>query len=470
MGRPGVGKTRWLLERRQHLAHDRAGVVTPVDYDLPSLTFVTRLAKELQGDQQQQTELWARVWRRAIVRAALAYLLREPDILPEDPETQDYVARVHACGDTVGCAFRLRRSIFAEFETILKAHRSAGELNEHLYHAEWDEIEHCFVQLVCRSKRPLCFFLDTIDNESPENPLQWLWCQTGVLAQVLSYARTEGVGENLQIYVGIRDRTWQALRETLPPHVFALHPSVSEIEWTSAQLLEFLAERLSHLGPDFLLTEPGKNAAPAERIEAWLGTPTVHNTVRDVDERVTTYILRHTRLIPRDVVTVGNLLSRQVAMARADRLDRVPDKQISRAVAESARLSGIEELRGCADELLMDHASNGNGRNGGALHVQEALMNAVERCGTDVLEREELIAHMDGVVGGGKVVATVLRRHGLIGEGPTATGSFNFTPPALLGGARPLKAPWIALHPCLCAPLGLAARNQAPIVPFREEP
>ena len=33
-------------------------------------------------------------------------------------------------------------------------------------------------------------------------------------------------------------------------------------------------------------------------VEAWLGTPVVSNEARGVHEKVTDYLLRHTRLIP----------------------------------------------------------------------------------------------------------------------------------------------------------------------------
>ncbi len=52
-------------------------------------------------------------------------------------------------------------------------------------------------------------------------------------------------------------------------------------------------------------------------VQAWLGSTWIHNESRGVDEELFHYLLRHTRLIPRDLVSLGNSLSQLVLRKRS---------------------------------------------------------------------------------------------------------------------------------------------------------
>jgi hypothetical protein len=60
--------------------------------------------------------------------------------------------------------------------------------------------------------------------------------------------------------------------------------------WTRESIEYLLAEKLKRLDPSFFIAG-GDHASP---VEAWLGTPVVHNEARCVHEKVTDYLLRHT--------------------------------------------------------------------------------------------------------------------------------------------------------------------------------
>src|SRR5262249_48967799 len=115
VGRVGSGKTRCLLDVMRRLRTESTGVVTPVDFDLPSLTFITRAAEGFIHDPRGLADMWERLWKRAIVRSALCHVLTNPGLLPDDPDTRALSTRVREQSRTIGHEYEVPRSIFAEF-------------------------------------------------------------------------------------------------------------------------------------------------------------------------------------------------------------------------------------------------------------------------------------------------------------------------------------------------------------------
>jgi hypothetical protein len=471
VGRIGAGKTRCLLEARDRLRRQGGALVTAVDFDLPNMTFVTRIAEGLTRDPQEVASVWQRLWRRAIVRSALAHALQTAGVLPRDADTEALVARVHTAGAAVHRDLAVPRSIYAEFESILRENDTPAELRRFLALPQWDELDFCFERLVERAEKPLCFFLDTIDDESSESPLYWVLCQKGLVMQVLRYAQSQSVSENLQIYIGIRDRTWSALRERIRPALLEQHPIVHSLRWDAPRIKGFLQRKVASLPEPYRFHELNGG----HEIAGWLGTDTIRNASRSVDEEVTTYILRHTRLVPRDVVMVGNFLSEQVVAARANGLTRVSDERVRAAVAKSAGVSGREEIYACALEI-MEATAAGNAASQAREHlperVQKQVYQLLERCRDEIFDADRLRALEESAVeqfGADAHLSVRLWKHGLIGCGASSEGPFEFSgDPDLQWRDSLPDARWIAVHPCMFDALGLRPVSAQPIVPFSE--
>src|SRR4051794_24461716 len=73
VGKMGVGKTVYL-RRFQAAAHEDEALYTDsVRQDVPSTSRVIAACQELKSNVVEES--WARIWRRAIVRAAIAHVL-----------------------------------------------------------------------------------------------------------------------------------------------------------------------------------------------------------------------------------------------------------------------------------------------------------------------------------------------------------------------------------------------------------
>ena len=142
-----------------------------------------------------------------------------------------------------------------------------------------------------------------------------------------------------------------------------------------------------------------------------------------------TNALRHTRLIPRDLVEIGNSLSN--AVLRAKQSDDGPPSQrsIRDTVAAAAAAFGNDQIQQCANQISADPAPSKSGQYGYAgLYVGshayirdeivEALREALLLLGVDRFDasslecaRDLLRQHFDGQTD----LATVLWQNGLLG-------------------------------------------------------
>src|SRR3974390_3598082 len=78
--------------------------------------------------------------------------------------------------------------------------------------------------------------------------------------------------------------------------------------WDRDSLVFFLGQKLQRLPPTLLMR---RAAAGPPTIRDWLGVDG-HWPGPDGDAAIEDYLLSHTRLIPRDIISLGNELSEEV--------------------------------------------------------------------------------------------------------------------------------------------------------------
>jgi hypothetical protein len=476
VGRMGAGKTRCLVEMRKQLEAAGDCQLTPIEFDLPSLTYVTRLAEDLAIEPVERAEVWRKIWRRAIVRAAMSHT----PVPVSERDSADEPGTLDDCREgmdrSLECDSGVPRSIYADFGGILRDHATVAQLRAFLDNPGWDRVDYRFEQLMQRREKPLCFFLDSGEEDSAHAPRYWLWCQLGLVKSVLHFAQNDRLADKLRIYVAIRDQTWAELRAGRPL-MFEQHPRVRQLRWGPRSAAQFLAEKLRQLPDDYLLGARS-GTDPESLVSAWLGTATVSHYRGAATESVTVYLLRHTRLIPRDVVSIGNLLTVEVLAARRRGDEEVPERCIQNAVAESARLSANEELQACALEIIarqLASARNAADRRrivpdeDAGSRMLDGMKELLARCVEDVVEREKLNgidAAATERLGSVISLTDILWRRGLIGWSDDRDGPFTFR----VNGSSSLpsrnRATFIAVHPCLVDELALEPIGENPVVPF----
>lgn len=452
VGRRGAGKTRCLVELRNGQIAGGCDDVLEPEYDLPSLSHVTRLAEEMEYRPELRSETWEKLWERAIVQSTLSVVDSSPDREP--------------------------RSIYREFGRILATYPTLERLREYLSSADWDATRAEFERALKARSEPLCFFLDSLEEDSAHAPLYWIWCQKGLVTQILRFALDAALADKLRIHAAVREQTWLEVRR-LSPARMDFNPYVRALRWDAETTADFLSRKVRHLNTDYMLGEISGAKTTEEIVAAWLGTTHVHNSVRDCDEPIARYILRHTRLIPRDVITVGNLLARETLGAARRGERRLADQRIQRAVAEAGRLAAAEELQSCGVEIVARRLASGRTPDDRRQIAsgEDAVTGATERlgtllreCGHDVFPAEKLRA-LEGrayeAFNADVHITDMLWRHGLIGHGNDPDAEFEFAFGAGFSiGERSTEKRWVAMHPILIDAIGVATAGPSPVVPF----
>jgi hypothetical protein len=246
------------------------------------------------------------------------------------------------------------------------------------------------------------------------------------------------------------------------------------LNWHYESIETLLNAKLQRLDRQFFTGD----SRGARTIRAWLGTETVRNTRRGITEPVLQYLLRHTRLLPRDVIILGNRLSAVVARSRHTEIDM--EDELRRQVHETASVFGREQFRICANDIVsacmprccpgtpMPDAYGGN--DDFTSTVAAELQELVRTIGVDRFTRDVLNQFSDGAAERFDCdVFSLMWRNGLIGyvDGPPQNERFVFYDYDSLNSFElPIEAREYVFHPIVMDATGIPSRDSRPVVPY----
>jgi hypothetical protein len=341
VGRKGSGKTLYL--RRIQLA----GAHEPAVYaDEVSTVALTTGDVEQVYSWARHTEpsaVWRLLWEKAILRAAASHLLNRPALRrylgdDEAPLREAYAA--------VGGRRSIPCAIGNELRQLLLDSESLVSLKRRLSNPGWDDLEFWIAQAL-PAVPPLYFHLDALDEEFEHAPAAWLACQRGLLDAVMRLMRHPLLGGRLHVVVAVRDLVLSAVLASEHATRYRGSPSIATLDWDEALIRRFLAAKIERL--------PAEAVVEADRprsVAAWLGHDRIHNEDGGLID-IETYLVQHTRLLPRDVIVTGNQLSALVIAAK--RAGSAPSPtEIREAIDRSARLFGTESLAIVASQILAE--------------------------------------------------------------------------------------------------------------------
>jgi hypothetical protein len=336
VGKKGVGKTIYLRRFQASASEEDSVFAADRESNPPATEDIVRVSQLY--DTNTVTEAWRLIWRRAIQRSVVSDLLCKKRLRETiEPEVIDHLARdflrlVPEC--------KTPRPIYADVTDIIALAHTAHRLNEYLKHREWVELEY-WLGRALRDSPPIHLYIDAVDDHFQRAPMYWLKCQKGLFLEVMAL-REDDIAKHLHVVVCIRDLVLSSVLrgEHASRYRHSLHVRV--LDWDYETIRFLLQEKIRRLDRDFRL-QPSRDG-----VEGWLGRTTIDNHARGFQEDVEDYLLRHTRLIPRDVVVLGNALSRQVAAVRAAGGRELPE----------------DVLRVCANQIAADHVPAHGARNG----------------------------------------------------------------------------------------------------------
>ncbi len=292
------------------------------------------------------TEIWMQLWGRAIIRSLLTYVLFDKRLRRHlDLQLREEL-RTHYSGRVLGSASRTPRTPFTCIKELIDSGHSAEDLIRHLDRPEWDDLENELGEILAELP-PAYLYIDAVDEEFSHAPMYWLRCQKGLFYQTMRFLRHSRLGGRLHVIVCIRDLVLSSVYQSEHGTRYMNDPHIRRLSWKRSSAERFLDEKIRRLDSSYCF----EDTQPSSLAE-WVGLRTVRNSL-GTEESVEAYALRHTQMLPREIVLLGNLLGRAVESLRASRRS-LEEEEFRSVVSNVALITGASQLAVAANQIISD--------------------------------------------------------------------------------------------------------------------
>jgi hypothetical protein len=419
VGKLGAGKTVYLRRLQDYQAHQDSVYADVPQQSMPKTEVVVKACQWFSD--RVLVEKWMQIWDRAIMRSLASHVLRRPELRQQLRDEQaDELERSYT---RLLDDFRRPRSIYSQVRDIINQRQTGHHLSTYLDDPLWDDLEDLLGEVVGQCK-PIYFYLDALDEEFSHAPMYWLKCQEGLFYQVMRLLRDHRLGGRLHIVVCIRDIVMSSVYRSEHAPRYYNEPHIRVLTWDQSSLLYLLQQKLRRLSPSLLMRRP---TSGPPTIRDWLGV-NGHWPEPDGDGTVEDYLLSHTRLIPRDIISLGNELNEEILRQKQAGHEGLPPTALQRVVQRCAKRFGNSQLAQCANQISSDlMPKNAALQNYSELFtstqaymtgVQEDVRSFVRMIGVDRFPRVDLAAlqemadlHFEQATD----LASVLWQNGLLG-------------------------------------------------------
>jgi Protein tyrosine and serine/threonine kinase len=458
VGKLGAGKTVYLRRLQDFQSHQDSVYADVPQQSLPKTEVVVKACQWFSDSVL--VEKWMQIWERAIMRSLASHLLRRPELRQQlrDEQAEEIEHSYARLLDD----FRRPRSIYSQVRDIINERQTGHQLSTYLDDPLWDDLEDLLGEVVGQCK-PVYFYLDAVDEEFSHAPMYWLKCQEGLFYQVMRLLRDHRLGGRLHVVVCIRDIVMSSVYRSEHAPRYYNEPHIRVLTWDRGSLLYLLGQKLARLPPSLLMR---RAATGPPTIRDWLGV-NGHWPGPDGDGTIEDYLLGHTRLIPRDIISLGNELSEEVLRTKQAGHEGLPPAALEGVVQRCAKRFGDSQLAQCANQISSDLMPEN-----AALHnyselftstqayisgVQEDVRSFVRMIGVDRFSRGDLMAlqevvdlHFEKATN----LASVLWQNGLLGYVDESGRRRFYSMGDVEQFHFPPEVSTYVLHPCLVHAVG----------------
>ena len=419
VGKLGAGKTVYLRRLQDFQGHQDSVYADVPQQGLPKTEVVVKACQWFSD--RVLVEKWMQIWERAILRSLVSHLLCRPELRQQlrDEQAEEIRQSYARLLDD----FRRPRSIYSQVRDVINLRQTAHQLSTYLDDPLWDDLEDLLGEIVGQCK-PIYFYLDALDEEFGHAPMYWLKCQEGLFYQVMRMLRDHKLGGRLHVVVCIRDIVMSSVYRSEHAPRYYNEPHIRVLTWDRSSLLYLLQKKLQRLPSSLLMRRP---ASGPPTIGDWLGVDG-HSPGPDGGGTIGDYLLDHTRLIPRDIISLGNDLNEEVLRQKHAGHQGLPPAALQGVVQRCAKRFGDSQLAQCANQIssdlmpknaaLHDYSELFTSTQAYISGVQEDVRSFVRMIGVDRFSRGDLEAlqevadlHFERATD----LASVLWQNGLLG-------------------------------------------------------
>jgi len=458
VGKLGAGKTVYLRRLQDFQSHQDSVYADLPQQSLPKTEVVVKACQWFSD--RVLVEKWMQIWDRAIMRSLASHLLRRPGLRQQLRDEQaDELEHSYA---RLLDDFRRPRTIYSQVRDIINQRQTAHQLSAYLDDPLWDDLEDLLGEVVGQCK-PIYFYLDAVDEEFSHAPMYWLKCQEGLFYQVMRLLRDPRLGGRLHVVVCIRDIVMSSVYRSEHAPRYYNEPHIRVLTWDRGSLLYLLQQKLRRLPPSLLMRRP---TTGPPTIRDWLGV-NGQWPGPDGDAPIEDYLLSHTRLIPRDIISLGNELNEEVLRQKQAGRPGLPPAALQAVVQRCAKRFGDSQLAQCANQVssdlmpenaaLHDYSELFTSTQAYISGVQEDLRSFVRMIGADRFSRADLEAlqevadlHFEQTTD----LASVLWQNGLLGYVDEAGRRRFYSMGDIEEFHFPPDVGTFVLHPCLVHSIG----------------
>jgi hypothetical protein len=250
-------------------------------------------------------------------------------------------------------------SAYSQIAEIIHSYQTENRINNFLNDPLWEDLEASIAESL-RDLPPLCFYVDGADDGFERAPMYWLQCQLGLFYETMRFLRDPRLGGRLHLFVCLRDLVLSSVYQSEHRTRYTDEPHIRVLNWNWDAISYLFRQKVKSLEDQFFTEDPIKNG---KTIQSWLGLSTIRNRARSIAEPIEQYLIRHTRLLPRDVIILGNrlcqALSRDKIAWRATR-----EATVREIVADTARFLGDEQLQICGNFISSNSMPSNASRYG----------------------------------------------------------------------------------------------------------
>jgi hypothetical protein len=383
VGKLGSGKTVYLRRLQDFQGHQDSVYADVPQQGLPKTEVVVKACQWFSD--RVLVEKWMQIWERAILRSLVSHLLCHPELRQQLRDEQaEEIRQTYA---RLLDDFRRPRSIYSEVRDVINQRQTAHQLSTYLDDPLWDDLVDLLGEIVGQCK-PIYFYLDALDEEFGHAPMYWLKCQEGLFYQVMRMLRDHKLGGRLHVVVCIRDIVMSSVYRSEHAPRYYNEPHIRVLTWDRSTLLYLLGKKLQRLPPSLLMRRP---ASGPPTISDWLGVDG-HWPGPDGDGTIEDYLLDHTRLIPRDIISLGNDLNEEVLRQKQAGHPGLPPAALQAVVQRCAKRFGDSQLAQCANQISSDLMPQN-----AALHDYSELFTSTQAYISGVQEDVRSFVRMIGV-------------------------------------------------------------------------
>jgi protein tyrosine kinase len=458
VGKLGAGKTVYLRRLQDFQGRQDSVYADVPQQGLPKTEVVVKACQWFSD--RVLVEKWMQIWERAIIRSLVSHLLCRPELRQQLRDEQ--AEEIRKSYPRLLDDFRRPRSIYSQVRDVINQRQTAHQLSTYLDDPLWDDLEDLLGEIVGQCK-PIYFYLDALDEEFGHAPMYWLKCQEGLFYQVMRMLRDPRLGGRLHIVVCIRDIVMSSVYRSEHAPRYYNEPHIRVLTWDRSSLLYLLQKKLQRLPPSLLMRRPATGPAT---IGDWLGVDG-HWPGPDGDETIEDYLLNHTRLIPRDIISLGNDLNEEVLRQKQAGHPGLPPAALQGVVQRCAKRFGDSQLAQCANQIssdlmpknaaLHDYSELFTSTQAYISGVQEDLRSFVRLIGVDRFSRGDLGALQEVAdlhFGEATDLASVLWQNGLLGYIDESGRRRFYSMGDIEEFHLPPEVGTYVLHPCLVHTVG----------------